>query len=266
VSAADSRKPWMARLADSAKARVRTSRAGGSSRLGPGAAKAPDGASHRARAAQGLGLTSERLRERMVERLRSSGVIHPAVLAAMAGIERHRFVDEALASRAYEDTALPIGFEQTISQPLIVALMTEAVLGAPRVARVLEVGTGCGYQAAVLAQCCGEVYSIERISALHQRARLNLRALRLANLRLVCGDGMQGLAEAAPFDAMLIAAAASDLPAALLGQLAIGGRAVAPLGGRDEQLLCVITRAGPDQYTRQILERVRFVPLLPGVE
>ena len=220
----------------------------------------------------GSGLTSERMRARMVERLAASGIRNADVLAAMGKIPRHRFVDEGLASRAYEDTPLPIGHGQTISQPYIVARMTELVLAdspvPPRDARILEIGTGCGYQAAVLANVAGEVYSIERIRALHERARANLRALRVPNLRLVYGDGLLGLPEIAPFDAMLIAAAGDDLPDALLSQLKLGGHALAPLavgGAAHEQALCLIVRTGQSTWSRTVLEAVRFVPLRAGL-
>lgn len=254
------RKAWMAELAGSVKPgageRVRRPRV-----AAPGAAPA---VTEGGREPAGLGLTSARLRERMVERLRADGIRDARVLAAMARIARHEFVDQGLASRAYEDTALPIGFEQTISQPFIVARMTEALCAAAAGGRVLEIGTGCGYQAAVLAAIAAEVYSIERIRALHERARHNLRPHRLANLRLVFGDGLLGLPAAAPFDAMLIAAAAAELPAALLHQLRIGGVAIAPLGG-ERQRLCRITRVSDSGFAREILEEVRFVPLLAGV-
>ena len=219
------------------------------------------------------GLTPERMRERMVERLAASGIRHPAVLAAMNQVPRHRFVDEGLSSRAYDDTALPIGHAQTISQPYVVGRMTEMVVAdlpvPARQARVLEIGTGCGYQAAVLAQVVGEVYSIERIRALHDRARDNLRALRIPNLRLVYGDGLRGLPDAAPFDAMLIAAAGDALPDALLDQLKVGGRALAPLvltrGRAGEQTLCLFVRTSRDQWSTTLLDAVRFVPLRPGI-
>ena len=195
----------------------------------------------------------------------------------MAKVPRHRFIDEALASRAYEDTALPIGHAQTISQPYIVARMTELLLTdlpvAPRDARVLEIGTGCGYQAAVLAQVAGEVYSIERIRALHECARRNLRALRVPNLRLVYGDGLLGLPDVAPFDAMLVAAAGDSLPRALLLQLKSGGRVIAPLAvggpgagrGAGDQALCLIVRIGASDWSSTTLEGVRFVPLRAGL-
>lgn len=211
---------------------------------------------------RGIGMTSQRTRDRMVERLREKGIKDEAVLVAMAAVPRHIFVEEALASRAYEDTALPIGFEQTISQPFIVARMLEALRGGGKLGRVLEVGTGCGYQAAVLARLAAEVYSIERIAGLLERARANLRALRLANLRLVHGDGAAGLPEGAPFDGIVVAAAASRPPAVLLQQLAVGGRMVAPLG-TDDQTLCLIerTRGG---MVEKWLDAVRFVPLRSG--
>lgn len=212
--------------------------------------------------ARGIGMTSQRTRDRMVARLREKGIRDEAVLAAMAAVPRHIFVEEALASRAYEDTALPIGFEQTISQPFVVARMLEALRSGRKLGRVLEVGTGCGYQAALLAQLAEEVYSIERIAGLLERARANLRPLRLANLRLSHGDGALGLPEAAPFDGIVVAAAASRPPEALLQQLAVGGRMVAPLGTADQEL-CLIerTRAGTAE-TR--LDAVRFVPLRSG--
>ncbi len=211
---------------------------------------------------RGIGMTSQRTRDRMVARLREKGIVDEAVLAAMAAVPRHIFVDEALASRAYEDTALPINFEQTISQPFIVARMIEALRGGKNLGRVLEIGTGCGYQAAVLAQVAKEVYSIERIAGLLERARANLRPLRLANLRLVHGDGAQGVPEAAPFDGIILAAAAPKVPEALLQQLAVGGRMIAPLGTND-QTLCLIERT-PTGFSEKWLDAVRFVPLKSG--
>jgi protein-L-isoaspartate(D-aspartate) O-methyltransferase len=200
----------------------------------------------------------------LIRRLREQGIVAEPVLAAIARIPRERFVDEALWSRAYEDTALPIGFEQTISQPVVVARMIEAILPAKgKLARVLEVGTGCGYQAAVLAQIATEVYSIERIKGLYERARTNLRVLRLPNVRLAYGDGYAGLAEAAPFDAIIVAAAAPAVPAALLGQLKRGGKLIAPVGSGEQQLLLVERRVAGYIETR--LDLVRFVPMLPGL-
>jgi protein-L-isoaspartate(D-aspartate) O-methyltransferase len=207
-------------------------------------------------------MTSQRTRDRMVARLRESGIRDEAVLAAMASVPRHIFVDEGLASRAYEDTALPIGFEQTISQPFVVARMLEAVRAQKPLANVLEVGTGCGYQAALLARLAKDVYSVERIAGLLEKARGNLRALRLSNLRLVHADGVQGLPEAAPFDAIIVAAAAADVPGALLQQLGPGGRMIVPVGSGD-QALCLIERTATG-LTEKWLDAVRFVPLRGG--
>jgi protein-L-isoaspartate(D-aspartate) O-methyltransferase len=200
----------------------------------------------------------------MVTRLREQGIVDEAVLAAMAQVPRHLFVDEALSSRAYEDTALPIGFEQTISQPYVVARMIEALRGPEErpLGKVLEVGTGCGYQAAVLAQLAKEVYSIERIQGLHERARTNLRPMRIANLRLAWGDGYQGLPEAAPFDAIIVAAAAPRMPAALLEQLAPGGRLIAPVGTTAQQLQWMERTASG--VIERALDLVHFVPLRAG--
>ena len=213
---------------------------------------------------RGVGFTSQRTRDRMVTRLREQGIVDEAVLAAMAQVPRHLFVDEALSSRAYEDTALPIGFEQTISQPYVVARMIEALRGPEErpLGKVLEVGTGCGYQAAVLAQLAKEVYSIERIQGLHERARTNLRPMRIANLRLAWGDGYQGLAEAAPFDAIIVAAAAPRMPAALLEQLAPGGRLIAPVGTTAQQLQWMERTASG--VIERALDLVHFVPLRSG--
>jgi protein-L-isoaspartate(D-aspartate) O-methyltransferase len=211
---------------------------------------------------RGIGMTSQRTRDRMVARLREQGIRDEAVLAAMAAVPRHVFVDEGLASRAYEDTALPIGFEQTISQPFVVARMIEAMRAQRTLANVLEVGTGCGYQAAVLARLAKDVYSIERIAGLLEKARSNLRPLRLSNLRLVHADGALGLAEAAPFDGIIVAAAASGIPDALLQQLAPGGRMIVPVGSGD-QTLCLIERTATG-LTEKWLDAVRFVPLRGG--
>jgi len=201
----------------------------------------------------------------MVERLRDSGIGDARVLAAMAAVPRHLFVEEALASRAYEDSALPIGFRQTISQPYVVARMIEALIENKTARKVLEVGTGCGYQAAVLAHLFEEVYSIERIKALLERARANLLGLRLVNLRLAHGDGYAGLEKAAPFDAILIAAAARRVPEALLRQLSPAGRMILPLhtpnGGA--QRLVLIERSGRG-FIESELDAVRFVPLQTG--
>jgi len=212
--------------------------------------------------ARGIGMTSQRTRDRMVARLREKGIRDEAVLGAMAAVPRHIFIEEALASRAYEDTALPIGFEQTISQPFIVARMLEALRGDKPLGRVLEVGTGCGYQAALLARLAKEVYSVERIAGLLEKARGNLRPLRLSNLRLVHADGNQGLPEAAPFDGIIVAAAGPEVPPALLQQLASGGRMIVPVGA-DNQALCLIERTLTG-LTEKWLDAVRFVPLRGG--
>jgi protein-L-isoaspartate(D-aspartate) O-methyltransferase len=215
-------------------------------------------------AAPGIGMTSQRTRDRMVERLRGRGITDERVLAAMAAVPRHLFVEEALASRAYEDSALPIGFGQTISQPYVVARMIEVLLESEQAKKVLEIGTGCGYQAAVLAHVFAEVYSVERIKGLHERARANLLGLRLANLRLAYGDGAAGLEAAAPFDAIILAAAARQVPDALLGQLSYGGRMILPLhDDRDGQRLVLIERSRRG-FVESELDAVRFVPLRAG--
>ena len=216
---------------------------------------------------QPSGLVSARVRERMVERVRELGVRDTRVLEAMRTVPRHAFVDEALASRAYEDTALPIGHGQTISQPYIVARTAELALEGlsdARGARVLEIGTGCGYAAAILAQLFGEVVSVERIRALHERARENLRPLRLSNVRLLFGDGAQGVPAAAPYQSIVAAAAGDGIPSSWIDQLEIGGRIVAPVGTWNQQLtLAVKDASGRVQESRK--EPVRFVPLRAGV-
>ena len=211
----------------------------------------------------GIGMTSQRTRARMVERLREQGVRDQRVLAAMDAVPRHVFVEEALASRAYEDTALPIGFGQTISQPYVVAKMAETLLNGKIPGKILEVGTGCGYQAAVLAQIFPEVYSIERIKGLHERARANLLGLRLKNLRLVHGDGYAGLDKAAPFQSIILAAAPREVPEALRQQLAPGGRMVLPLESNGRQRLVLIERNGRG-FLESELDAVRFVPMTAG--
>jgi protein-L-isoaspartate(D-aspartate) O-methyltransferase len=214
-----------------------------------------------------LALTSERVRERMVERLRGNGVTDQRVLNAMSVVPRHMFVDPGLAAQAYEDAALPIGHHQTISKPSVVARMIELAAAGRALNNVLEIGTGCGYQAAVLSQVAREVYSIERIKPLSERAKTNLRPLRIPNIRLHYGDGRLGLPSAAPFDAIVIAAAGLDVPQALLEQLAIGGRLVAPVGSQDgqNQVLTLVERLGPAQWRESRLDRVFFVPLKSGV-
>jgi protein-L-isoaspartate(D-aspartate) O-methyltransferase len=210
----------------------------------------------------GIGMTSQRTRLRMVERLRDQGIRDETVLAAMAEVPRHIFVDEALAHRAYEDIALPIGFGQTISNPWIVARMLELLRGGGALGKALEIGTGCGYQAAVLSKLAGEVYSVERISALLMKARVNLRELRISNVRLKHADGQFGLKDAGTFDAIVMAAATAQVPEALLDQLAPGGRMVLPVGTRLQHLTLV--ERTPEGLIRTTLDPVRFVPLLPG--
>ncbi|WP_158934466.1 protein-L-isoaspartate(D-aspartate) O-methyltransferase [Burkholderia sp. S171] len=212
-------------------------------------------------------LTSERVRERMVERLRANGITDARVLAAMAAVPRHMFVDPGLATQAYEDAALPIGHHQTISKPSVVARMIELVAAGRTLRNVLEIGTGCGYQAAVLSQVATDVYSIERIRPLSERAKLNLRPLRVPNIRLHYGDGRLGLPAAAPFDAIVIACAGLDVPQALLDQLAVGGRLVAPVGSQtaQAQILTLVERVSPTQWRESQLDRVFFVPLKSGV-
>jgi protein-L-isoaspartate(D-aspartate) O-methyltransferase len=202
----------------------------------------------------------------MVDRVRELGVRDPRVLSAMAQVPRHAFLEAALASRAYEDTALPIGHGQTISQPYIVARTAELALEScvdPKSAKVLEIGTGCGYAAAVLACFFGTVISIERVRGLHELARSNLRPLRVANLRLVFGDGVDGVAAEAPFDAITAAAATEDVPAQWLAQLKPGGRIVAPIGGTDQRMT-VISKDQIGRISRRTIEAVRFVPLRMG--
>jgi protein-L-isoaspartate(D-aspartate) O-methyltransferase len=199
----------------------------------------------------------------MVDRLQKLGIKDPAVLKAMAEVPRHKFVEPGLIGQAYVDASLPIGFQQTISQPFIVARMIEVMRNHKKLHHVLEIGTGCGYQAAVLAKLCDNVYSIERIHALHELAKKNLRSLRIANLRLHFGDGMLGLPQVAPFDGIIMAAAGLDVPDALLQQLALGGRLIAPVG-HEQQVLQLIERTGDTTWTRSNLESCFFVPLRPG--
>lgn len=205
-----------------------------------------------------------RARARMVERLRAQGIRDEKVLSAMMTVPRHAFVEQGLAYSAYDDTALPIGYQQTISQPLVVARMIELLRAGRELGRTLEVGAGCGYQAAVLSFVASEVYAVERIRPLLDRARENLRPLRLPNLRLKCVDGSLGLPEAAPYDTIIVAAAAPTLPAALKEQLAPGGRLIIPLGSA-EQRLVLIERQG-NVFRESRLDAVRFVPLLTGTE
>ena len=211
----------------------------------------------------GIGMTSPRTRDRMVARLREQGITDEIVLQAMAEIPRHIFVDEALSIRAYEDVSLPIGLGQTISQPYIVARMTEILRNGAPLNKVLEIGTGCGYQTAVLSKVAKEVLSVERIRPLLMKARGHLRTLKCTNVKLDHADGSLGLAEFAPFDGIMVTAAASHVPQELLTQLAIGGRLVI-LIGTSTQFLTVIERTNTE-YQQTKLEAVKFVPLLGGL-
>jgi protein-L-isoaspartate(D-aspartate) O-methyltransferase len=214
----------------------------------------------------GIGMTSARTRDRLIERLKAEGVSNPAVLERVRTVPRHLFVDEALASRAYEDTALPIGFGQTISQPYIVAAMTEALIeGDKKLTRVLEIGTGCGYQTAVLAPFAQHVYSVERIAALQQRARVILQELKVTNVSLRHADGWHGWRSQAPFQGILCAAAPEVVPPELYEQLDEGGRLVIPIGERGRQMLLRVTRNG-NEFKREQLLPVSFVPFVEGTE
>ena len=213
----------------------------------------------------GIGMTSQRTRLRMVERLREQGIRDEAVLAVMAELPRHIFVDEALASRAYEDMSLPLGFGQTISSPHTVARMTELARASTALEKVLEIGTGCGYQTAVLAKLVKQVYSMERLAALLNHARRHLREVRVLNVHLRHGDGLLGMPQTGPFDAIVMTAAASRVPAKLVEQLKPGGRMVMPITTPRGQQLAVIERT-QQGYTERRMDQVRFVPLLPGVE
>ena len=222
------------------------------------------------------GVAYEAVRARMVQRLAAQGIADPRVLQAMGEVERHHFVDSALGSQVYEDTSLPIGLGQTISKPTVVARMLELLLGAPALAqggpgpaarpgRVLEVGTGCGYQAVLLSRLAGEVYSIERLRALHEKARANLRPFRLTTVHLLLGDGMAGFAKGAPYAGIIAAAGGESLPEAWVEQLAVGGRIVAPVqsaGGGQALVVVDRTRLGVE---RRVLEAVNFVPLKSGI-
>lgn len=211
----------------------------------------------------GIGMTSLRTRERMISRLREQGIKDEVTLHAMNEVPRHIFVDEALSIRAYEDVSLPIGFGQTISQPYIVARMTELLRNGADLNKVLEIGTGCGYQTAILSHIAKEVLSVERIRPLVMKARSNLRTLKCTNVKLDHADGSEGLAAFAPFDGIIVTAAASHVPQELLEQLAIGGRLVIPIG-TSAQTLYVIERQAKE-YIQTKLEAVKFVPLLGGV-
>ncbi len=212
---------------------------------------------------QGIGMTSQRTRERLIQRLMDQGITRFEVLEAMRSVPRHFFVDEALAHRSYEDTALPIGYGQTLSQPYVVARMSELALAQGRPKKVLELGSGSGYQTAILASLVDEVCAIERIKPLLERARKQLRALRVRNVRLRHGDGLDGWASEAPFDLILGAAAPEHLPTQLLEQLAPDGRLILPVGGEYQKLIMVT--ATPEGYVEEVIEAVNFVPMVRGV-
>jgi protein-L-isoaspartate(D-aspartate) O-methyltransferase len=218
--------------------------------------------------AAGIGLDSQAVRLRMVQKLMAQGIADARVLSAMQSVERHRFVDTALVNQAYEDTSLPIGLGQTISKPNVVARMIELLLGGTtsgKVGRVLEIGTGCGYQAAVLSLVAAEVYSIERLRGLHDKARVNLRPFRLANVHLLLGDGMMGYAKGAPYAGIIAAAGGDAVPQAWIEQLAPAGRIVAPTLMSDGTQALVIVEKTAGQVKQTVLEAVRFVPLKSGI-
>ena len=246
----------------------------------PGSATTPAGApSQRSAAlgarpiaamAVGVGLDSAAVRTRMVQKLAAGGVTSPQVLQAMGQVERHRFVDSALGNQAYEDTSLPIGMGQTISKPSIVARMCELLLGAEvartaGLGRVLEIGTGCGYQAAVLSLLAREVYTLERVRSLHEKARDNLRPFRLANVHLMFGDGMLGYPSGAPYSAIIAAAGGDSVPQAWCDQLAVGGRLVAPMAVAGGQQMLLVIDKSAHGLKQNVLEPVHFVPLKSGI-
>ncbi len=213
---------------------------------------------------QGIGMTSQRTRSRLVQRLKDQGISDQQVLDVMGNTPRHIFIDEALSHRAYEDTALPIGFNQTISQPYIVARMTEILLADGPRERVLEVGTGSGYQTTVLAQLVDKVFSVERIKPLQEKARQRFSLLKIRNVSLKHSDGGMGWAERGPFDGIMVTAAPEEVPPELLIQLAVGGRLVIPVGGTQNQQLKLVIRVSETDYETSVLEGVKFVPLLSG--
>lgn len=240
----------------------------------PASAMAPQarhGSANAALIPVGMGLDSAAVRARMVQRLAASGAATlPQVLQAMGRVERHHFVDSGLANQSYEDTSLPIGLGQTISKPSIVARMAELLLGAPAartegLGRVLEIGTGCGYQAAVLSLLAREVYSIERMRGLHEKARSNLRPLRLANVHLLFGDGMLGYSQGAPYAGIVAAAGGDAVPTHWCDQLAIGGRLVAPVAGPDGKQVLLVVDKTAHGLKQSVLEAVYFVPLKSGI-
>ena len=221
--------------------------------------------------ASGYGLDSEAVRANMVRKLFQSGMVDDVVLHAMGTVERHKFIDSALANQAYEDTSLPIGFGQTISKPNVIARMIELLRQSGnlritgKLGRVLEIGTGCGYQAALLCMLSLEVYSVERISGLHEKAKQNLKPLDLSNIHLILGDGMKGYAAGAPYDGIISAAGGDNIPEEWINQLAIGGRIVAPVSISTGAQKLVVVDKYKDRVEKNILENVLFVPLIPGI-
>ena len=218
---------------------------------------------------QGLGMTSLRTRQRLVERLTEMGIKDVRILEAMRDTPRHLFLDEALSSRAYEDLALPIGYQQTISQPYIVAKMTEILIEDKKlevqpIEKALEIGTGCGYQAAILSKFSKTVHTLERIKALHDKAVINLKNLKIRNVKLIFDDGSEFQGRSDKYDAILFAAAPLEVPSYFLDKLSMGGRLIAPVGGKDRQNLTLIQKIGKDKYETKILDQVLFVPLLEG--
>lgn len=240
-----------------------TATAGGAQAVG----KPAQPTAQRPAVSAGMGMDSQAVRASMVRKLQAQGLSHPAVVAALGAVERHRFVDTALANQAYEDTSLPIGLGQTISKPNVVARMLELMCEGrtEKLGRVLEIGTGCGYQAALLSHLSREVYSIERLRGLHERARENLRWFRLSNLHLLFGDGMLGYAQGAPYAAIIAAAGGNDIPQAWIDQLAVGGRLVAPAMTESGHQNLVVIDKTPTGVVRTVLEAVLFVPLKSGV-
>jgi protein-L-isoaspartate(D-aspartate) O-methyltransferase len=212
----------------------------------------------------GIGMTSQRTRNRLVQRLRDKGIRNQQVLDVMASTPRHIFIDEALAHRAYEDTSLPIGNGQTISQPYIVAKMTELLLAEAPLNNVLEVGTGSGYQTAILAPLVKRLYSVERIEPLLNKAKQRIRQLKLNNVSFKLSDGHWGWEQSGPYDGIIAAAAPEEIPQGLLEQMAEGGRMILPVGG-EKQSLVLVTRRG-DKWQRQVLEEVNFVPFMTGIK
>lgn len=221
--------------------------------------------------ASGAGLDSTKVRESMVQKLADQGVQDEMLLRAFSAIERHKFLDTALANQAYEDTSLPIGFGQTISKPNVIARMIELLrqgknlMITGKLSRVLEIGTGCGYQAAILGQVSKEVYSIERIQGLYEKAKENLRPMRFTNIHMILGDGMLGFAQGAPYAGIISAAGGENIPAAWLDQLAVGGRLVAPVANEQGSQVLVVIDKMENSYKRSFLEPVNFVPLRSGL-